>query len=200
MTALIEVPQDSPRKSDFFEQGPVDSCEPAGGWINYQKPLHPNQNLLCVSGRLVSGVRAKPQTHQLPPRIATGLSAFFSVVLVQESIGQGFHDAQGALAIFLLLRMFAAEFFSVASQALQATFLGLDILRCHRSVVRGDCHAYHGVARLHIKLGLRTLRSLLACAEHMFRRIAIGGYFVRKCTPNQFRARSWIVRGWEADP
>src|ERR1700735_2042721 len=98
--------------------------------------------------------------------------------------------------------MFAAELVRVASQALQATFLGLDILRSQRPVVRGDCHAYHGVARLHIKLGLRTLRSLLACAEHMFRRIAIGCYFVRHCTPNQFQARGWILRGseWESHP
>src|SRR4029077_18248783 len=62
---------------------------------------------------------------------------------------------------------FPVQFGRTIHKLVEASFLGLTLLRSERLVVIGDRHAGHGIAGLAVELGLRATAGLLARSEHV---------------------------------
>src|SRR5215472_2193960 len=120
VSALVQVSENAPAEGNFFGQGAVDPGNTISVGIDQQHALHARQDLLHAGRRHVMRVGAEAQAYQFIALLSySGRSRLGSVVLKEEGVGYGTHDAGDAVGIFLLLLALFAEFVGISSVAVQ---------------------------------------------------------------------------------
>ena len=130
MSALVEVPQNSPAEADLFEERSVDSRDPACSGIDQNYSLHAGEHIFHTRRWMVLGIGPELQPHQPVSDLAEARCALLlAVIFVQKGVGQSLHDAQRVVGALLLLRMLVPEFLWMGDESDQVGFFASHLFR-----------------------------------------------------------------------